>query len=134
VLSVPNEAVRSVADGEEVIRLLGLPSLPDDGRVTLAAGVESTGSERRADEAANTAGIDSTRREPGVVFVLGADGLITPREIVTGVRDWEVAEVLDGLKEGEELVLLPSTSLLRSQQSMRERFARRNAMIPGAGR
>jgi len=134
VLSVPNEAVRSVADGEEVIRLLDLPSLPDDGRVTLAAGVESTGSERRFDDSAKTPGADGVRREPGVVFVLGADGLITPREIITGVRDWEIAEVIEGVKQGEELVLLPSTSLLRSQQSMRERFARRNAMIPGASR
>jgi hypothetical protein len=74
------------------------------------------------------------RRDAGVVFALSADGTIVPRRVVTGVRDWEIAEVLDGLKQGEELVLLPSTSLLRSQQSMRERFARRNAMIPGAGR
>jgi hypothetical protein len=42
--------------------------------------------------------------------------------------------VLAGLEGDELLVLLPSTSLLRSQQSMRERFARRNAVVPGAGR
>jgi len=69
-----------------------------------------------------------------VAFVLGADGSMTPRTVVTGVRDWEVSEVLSGLEEGEELVLLPSTSLLRSQQSMRERYARRSAMVPGGGR
>lgn len=72
--------------------------------------------------------------ELGVVFVLGADGQLTPRQIVTGVRDWEMSEVLSGLEAGEELVVLPSNSLLRSQQSIRERFARRNTVIPGIGR
>ena len=83
---------------------------------------------------ADTGGGDDARREPGVVFVLGADGQLTPRQIVIGVRDWELSEVLSGLEAGEELVLLPSNSLLRSQQSMRERFARRNTVVPGMGR
>jgi HlyD family secretion protein len=76
----------------------------------------------------------SGRREPAVVFVLEADGSITAREILTGVRDWEMTEVLSGLEGGEQLVLLPSTSLLRSQQSMRERFSQRSSLIPAAGR
>lgn len=173
VLAVPNEAVRSVQDGREVIQLLGLELLPEDNRLTLAANVEATtpaqavpstaSSPRDNGDAPNgdnghaaygeAGGVDSgrdgddpwqtgddswgaggLRREPGVVFMLGLDGTIKPRQIVTGVRDWEVAEVLAGLEVGEELVLLPSTSLLRSQQSMRERFARRNAVVPGAGR
>ena len=69
-----------------------------------------------------------------MVFVLDADGQFHAREIVTGVRDWETSEVLGGLEEGEELVLLPSTSLLRAQQSMRDRFARRNTVVPTVGR
>ncbi len=79
-------------------------------------------------------GADSASSEQGVVFVLGVDGQMTPRQIVTGVRDWEMSEVLSGLEAGEQLVLLPSNSLLRSQQSMRERFARRNTVVPGMGR
>lgn len=166
VLVVPNEAVRSLQDGKDVIQLLGLEQLPEDNRLTLAANVEATapeqapvGDDGHADIGAgghaasavsggnenggvadpqqkvrDAWGADGLRREPGVVFLLGADGVIKPRQIVTGVRDWEVAEVLAGLENGEELVLLPSTSLLRSQQSMRERFARRNAVVPGAGR
>jgi len=131
VLTIANEAVRSVEDGEEVIRLLQLPGLPDDGRVTLAAGVASTGPE---DPKAPGWQADGVRRTAGVVFALAADGTIVPRRVVTGVRDWEISEVLDGLEQGDELALLPSTSLLRSQQSVRERFARRNAMAPGLGR
>ena len=76
---------------------------------------------------------DEVRSQTGIVFVLGADGMITPREIVTGVRDWEVAEVLGGLEGGEELVLLPSTSLLRSQERERLRYTQRAAVVPVAG-
>lgn len=92
------------------------------------------GAPANAPPAADTRESDDARRETGVVFVLGADGQLTPRQIVTGVRDWEMSEVLSGLEAGEQLVLLPSNSLLRSQQSMRERFARRSAVLPGTGR
>ncbi len=77
---------------------------------------------------------EDVRREPGVVFMMGADGRITARRILVGVRDWEVSEVLEGLEPGDELVLLPSNSLLRSQQSARERYMRRSAVVPGTGR
>ena len=99
----------------------------------------SSGTSRGADAARpqprdETWGTDGSRREPAVVFVLDADGQFHAREIVTGVRDWETSEVLGGLEEGEELVLLPRTSLLRAQQSMRDRFARRNTVVPTVGR
>ena len=72
------------------------------------------------------------RREQAVVFVMGADGLLAQRNIVTGVRDWEFTEVLEGLVAGDEAVMLPSTSLLSSQDDLRARFAGRS-MIPGMG-
>ena len=72
------------------------------------------------------------RREEAVVFVMNADGVLSQRHVVTGVRDWEFTEVLEGLAPGEEAVMLPSTSLLRSQDDLRARFAGRS-MIPGMG-
>ena len=75
-------------------------------------------------------GLQRGRREPAVVFVLGADGSVVPRQIVAGVRDWEYTEIMSGLEAGEEIVLLPSTSLLRSEEEMRRRFSGRS-MIPG---
>jgi HlyD family secretion protein len=72
------------------------------------------------------------RREPAVVFVMSADGVLTQRDIMTGVRDWEYTEVLEGLVAGDEVVMLPSTSLLTSQDDLRARFAGRS-MIPGMG-
>jgi len=73
---------------------------------------------------------EEVRQKVGVVFVLGADGRMTPHEILIGVRDWEVAEVLGGLEGGEELVLLPSTSLLRSQERERRLYTQRAAVVP----
>ncbi len=76
---------------------------------------------------------EEVRQQEGIVFVLGADGRMTPRGIIIGVRDWEVAEVLSGLELGEEVVLLPSTSLLRSQERERRRYTQRAAVVPVAG-
>ncbi len=78
-------------------------------------------------------GTEGGRREEAVVFLLDENGQIVPRQIIAGIRDWEFTEVLSGLQPGDELVLLPSTSLLRSQQAMRDRFANRNSMISGDG-
>jgi HlyD family secretion protein len=74
------------------------------------------------------------RREDAVVFVMAASGALQQRQIVTGVRDWEFTEVLEGLAPGDEVVMLPSTSLLRSQDDLRARFAGRSLMGMGGGR
>lgn len=73
------------------------------------------------------------RREPAVVFLFDAGGLLTTKEIVAGVRDWEYTEVLEGLSAGETLLLLPSTSLLRSQDRLRQWAQGRAGAIPGMG-
>ena len=36
------------------------------------------------------------------------------------LRNWEYTEIISGLQSGEEVVLLPSTSLLRSQPALRD--------------
>ncbi|MFQ5742510.1 MAG: efflux RND transporter periplasmic adaptor subunit [Acidobacteriota bacterium] len=91
---------------------------------------------RRQEEAEKAArdpwGIEQVRRVPAVVFVMQEAGDIVARQVVTGVRDWEFTEVVEGLQEGDKVVLLPSTSLLRSQESLRERF-RSRSMVPGVG-
>ena len=59
------------------------------------------------------------RREDAVVFVYDQLGQITTRNVVVGVRDWENTEVIAGLEVGDQMVLLPSNSLLRSQAAIR---------------
>ena len=156
VLTVSNEAVRSPEDAREVIQLLGLDAPVDVLQSSLVTSLENptqpaSASMREPGDLANgnsdnghadsretvtkahpvgdISGDNDSRQEPAVVFVLDIDGRFHAREIVTGVRDWETSEVLAGLEEGEELVLLPSTSLLRSKQDIRDRFARQNTVI-----
>ena len=156
VLTVSNEAVRSPEDAREVIQLLGLDAPVDVLQSSLVTSLENptqpaSASMREPGDLANgnsdnghadsretvtkahpvgdISGDNDSRQEPAVVFVLDIDGRFHAREIVTGVRDWETSEVLAGLEEGEELVLLPSTSLLRSQQEIRDRFARQNTVV-----
>lgn len=81
----------------------------------------------------NTVGMDAFgigRREEAIVFVMTADGAMVARQITIGVQDWEYTEVIAGLRAGDEVVILPSTSLLMSQQAMRDRFSR-FTRIPG---
>ena len=160
VLTVSNEAVRSPEDAREVIQLLGLDAPVDVLQSSLVTSLENptqpaSASMREPGDLANgnsdnghadsretvtkahpvgdISGDNDSRQEPAVVFVLDIDGRFHAREIVTGVRDWETSEVLAGLEEGEELVLLPSTSLLRSQQDIRDRFARQNTVVSLSG-
>jgi len=72
------------------------------------------------------------RREPAVVFVYDAAGQLATRDIVVGARDWEYTEVLEGLSAGDELLILPSNSLLRSQDRLRS-WAQGRSGIPGMG-
>ena len=64
-----------------------------------------------------------------IVFVLRA-GKPTPVIIKTGLTDLDYIEVLDGLAEGDTVIVLPSASLIASQDEMRERIQR---MTGGGG-
>ena len=76
-------------------------------------------------------GIDSVPQS-AVVFVMDGDQM-TPRQVLIGVQDWEFTEIVEGLEPGDEVVLLPSTSLLMSQKALRDRFSRFSS-IPGTSR
>jgi len=63
-----------------------------------------------------------------IVFTL-RDGKPVPVNIKTGLTDLDYVEVLDGLKEGDKVIVLPSASLVNSQKEMRDRMQR----ITGGG-
>jgi HlyD family secretion protein len=93
----------------------------------------SFGGGRGGGAEASAAGMDAFgigRREEAVVFVMTADGQMKARQVTIGVQDWENTEVIAGLDDGDQVVLLPSTSLLMSQQALRERFSR-FSRLPG---
>lgn len=98
-----------------------------------AAGGDSFAGGGDAGGDAPAAGMDSFgigRREDAIVFVMDAEGMMAARQITIGVQDWEYTEVIAGLQDGDSVVILPSTSLLMSQQAMRDRFSR-FSRLPG---
>lgn len=58
-----------------------------------------------------------------IVFVKH-DGEIRPHRVRTGLTDLEYSEVVSGLQEGDSVLVLPSASLVQSQQDFKERINR----------
>ena len=56
-----------------------------------------------------------------IVFALRG-GKPVPVAIRTGLTDQDYIEVADGLQEQDTVLVLPSASLVQSQQDMRRRF------------
>ncbi len=63
---------------------------------------------------------------PAIAFVVDEAGNVEPRPVVMGVSDWDYAEILAGLEEGEQLALIGAAQLQARQQErinqMRGRF------------
>ncbi len=64
-----------------------------------------------------------------IVFV-DRDGKPTAVNIKTGLTDLDYVEVVEGLNEGDKVIVLPSASLVNSQKEMRDRIQR---MTGGGG-
>jgi len=68
-----------------------------------------------------------------VVLVQGANGL-EPRLVRLGVSDFDYAEVLDGLKEGEQVALLSVAEVQAKRQSDQQQLKQRmGSGMPGVG-
>ena len=59
---------------------------------------------------------------PGVVFVVDELGNLTPRPVVMGISDYDYAEILAGLEEGEQIALIGAAQLQAQQQERMERM------------
>jgi len=158
VLAVPNAALRTQRDVGSAAQVLGLspetvqqelaaqaPARGGSGAATGAGGQETMGGSAAGRSPADTARAAPTRRAgaPGggrgrsadpsfggryIVFVKRPDGP-TPIWIRTGLTDLDYSEVIDGLHESDSVLILPSASLVQSQEESRERINR----ITGGG-
>jgi HlyD family secretion protein len=154
VLAVPNAALRTQRDVGSAAQVLGLS--PSDVQETLAAGQRGRGAAgqdqtsqssdfsttpdgRGGPTGTNAGGSPRGRpaaqlpRRPAdgsryIVFVKRS-GQPTPVWIRTGLTDLDYSEVVDGLTASDSVLVLPSASLVQSQQDMRERMNR----ITGGG-
>jgi len=163
VLTIPNEAIKSMREAAMAARAVGLT--PEEVSSALAGGEGRRGASRstsqsgpssassngqgersggqaqrrgaaRESASASSSGAEagsadrrSARSGAGVVFKLVA-GKPTPTRIMTGAANWDFTEVLSGLSEGDELIVLPSASMLRQQEQFRERM-RGVSGVPG---
>jgi hypothetical protein len=68
-----------------------------------------------------------------IVFVM-KNGQPSPVEIRTGLTDLDYSEVRTGLTASDTVLILPSASLLASQEQDRERANRMAGNVPGISR
>jgi HlyD family secretion protein len=141
VLAVPNAALRTQRDVGSAAQVLGLSATAVQQQ--LAAARPTTGAVDSAGHAslgaASPAGVrDTSRRRAGsrsgrgqaqgngaqyIVFVK-RNSQPTPVWIRTGLTDMDYSEVLQGLTQSDSVFVLPSASLVQSQQDMRDRINR----------
>jgi hypothetical protein len=65
-----------------------------------------------------------------IVFIL-RDGKPVTTYIKTGLTDLDYSEVKSGLAEGDQVLLLPSASLIQGQQNLQQRMSRMGTGLPG---
>jgi HlyD family secretion protein len=141
VLAVPNAALRAQRDVGSAAQVLGLS--PEQVQQQLAAS-RSTDTAGRASLGASppAAAGNSSRSQagrgrrgqpqgPGIRYIVFVQrgGRPEPVWIRTGLTDMDYSEVLEGVTAGDSVLVLPSASLVQSQQESRERFNR----ITGGG-
>ncbi|AEI67707.1 efflux RND transporter periplasmic adaptor subunit [Corallococcus macrosporus] len=118
-------ATAAVASGN------GPGAVPASGPGSMGEGQGGAGAGRagrRMREASQ--GTGDTRQ--GVVFVQGPTGP-QPRRVTLGLSDWESTEVVSGLEEGEQVVLISVAKLQQQQQQRTERMRQMTGgVIPGA--
>jgi HlyD family secretion protein len=162
VLAVPNAALRTQRDVGSAAQVLGLSPATVQQQLAAARSSAGDSSGRRLagvgdstsrDSAAHasmgaaprSSGGEGFRRRAGrsrgqpqgegsqyIVFVK-RKGQPTPVWIRTGLTDMDYSEVLQGLTASDSVLVLPSASLVQSQQDMRERFNRATGggAVPG---
>ncbi len=138
VLAVPNAALRTRRDAGSAAQVLGLDAR-EVAAVVEAGAPASRGAARpdtavvatremRTEQMPARTGGPLPARQRGqtarhIVFVKDSAGP-RPVWVSTGLTDLDYTEVLDGLSPGDSVLVLPSASLVQSQQESRERINR----------
>ena len=72
-----------------------------------------------------------TRR--AVVFVMNEAGVIEPRAVMIGLNDWDFTEVVSGLEEGEQIVIVGAAQLRAQQDEFLNRIRSNSNPFGGGG-
>lgn len=122
VAAVPTAALRTY---EDIPATAGMLGIEEERLISMLYGESGVGSAQKADAAP----------DPGVPgYQFGGEywlmasrggGALAPITVETGLTDLEYTEVLAGLEIGDEVLLLPSTSLFEQQARLQDFINRR---------
>jgi HlyD family secretion protein len=124
VLLLPVMALRAERDIDATAEILGF----DAGRMRQEIGAAAAGGARGRSRDGGRAGAMQLGRGLWVVAV--RDGRETPTPVETGITDLDRVEIISGLAEGTEVLLLPTAGLVEIQQQIQDVASRRGG-IPG---
>ena len=125
VLTLPVMALRAARDIDATAEILHL----DPVQLRDAVGAPRAAGERgRSRGAGDRAGAMQLGRGLWVVAVRA--GRETPTPVETGITDLDRVEITGGLAEGDQVLLLPTASLVEIQQQIQDVASRRSG-IPG---
>jgi len=149
VLAVPTAALRTQKDVGSAAQVLGLsptavqqqlaaarPNARGDstGHASMGAAPAAAGGQPRRGPAGGRSGRGQSQGNGAqyIVFVK-RNGQPVPVWIRTGLSDMDYSEVVKGLTSSDSVFVLPSASLVQSQQDMRDRFNRATGggAVPG---
>jgi HlyD family secretion protein len=68
-----------------------------------------------------------------VAFVIGQDGAIEPRMVMTGWNDWDYTQVVSGLNEGDLVALIGLAQLQARQEEFLDRIRSRSSPLGSGG-
>jgi HlyD family secretion protein len=130
VLAVPTGALRTNRDLNTAAALVGLDE------ATAAAQLKANAlPEKQGSNGASRAGGTYQFSNRYWVFV-NEGGKPVARPVVTGITDLDYNEVLEGLKQGDQVYLLPSSGLVETQQRFQQQMRNMTGMpgLSGGGR
>jgi len=123
VLTVPITALRTERDVATTAGIIGVEEAALREQLS-AAGLEEEPRDRRSAR-------ESASSLRGSFWVVAQrPGALQPVAIETGVTDLDRVEVTSGLAEGDVVLVLPSSSLLETQERL-QNFMRGRGGIPG---
>ena len=125
VLTLPVMALRAARDVDATAEILGL----DAGELRAAVGAPAAGAGRGGPRGAGERG-GALGLGRGLWVVAVKDGRYIPVPVETGITDLDRVEITGGVAEGDEVLLLPTASLVEIQQQIQDVVSRRGG-IPG---
>ncbi|HSW34432.1 MAG TPA: efflux RND transporter periplasmic adaptor subunit [Steroidobacteraceae bacterium] len=123
VLTVPVTALRTERDIDTTAAIIGVDAASIRASVAPSSASAGPGSGGSASENAVSLG-------RAFWVVVDRSGALTPVPIVTGMTDLDRVEVTQGLGDGDVVLVLPSSSLIETQERLQD-FMRSRGGIPG---